>query len=206
MSQDVYRVAGSTSKKVLPRGTKCVNLEKENMEKKYVNSKDVASLGLTSGVRKMSEPAILTRQKDGRKPSIWDTYAHSGYTNGANGDIACDEYHKHKEDVHLISETGLGAYRFSISWSRLYSEYRSVKSAYYREAVRAMVVYDMTKRLSFDHIPGWLDELRVHADKNIVIMLIGNKSDVGSLGAIPTEDDQKLTEKEKLCSMETSSL
>uniref|UniRef100_A0A175YH11 Uncharacterized protein n=1 Tax=Daucus carota subsp. sativus TaxID=79200 RepID=A0A175YH11_DAUCS len=174
MSQDVYRVAGSTSKKVLPRGTKCVNLEKENMEKKYVNSKDVASLGLTSGVRKL----IL-----------------SGYTNGANGDIACDEYHKHKEDVHLISETGLGAYR-----------YRSVKSAYYREAVRAMVVYDMTKRLSFDHIPGWLDELRVHADKNIVIMLIGNKSDVGSLGAIPTEDDQKLTEKEKLCSMETSSL
>ncbi|WOH15245.1 hypothetical protein DCAR_0934782 [Daucus carota subsp. sativus] len=56
MSQDVYRVAGSTSKKVLPKGTKCVNLEKENMEKKYVNSKDVASLGLTSGVRKAPQP------------------------------------------------------------------------------------------------------------------------------------------------------
>ncbi|WOH09709.1 hypothetical protein DCAR_0729167 [Daucus carota subsp. sativus] len=115
-----------------------------------------------------------TRQKDGRKPSIWDTYAHfeclevqlilSGYTNGANGDIAC-EYHKHKEDVHLMAETGLGAYRFSISWSRLYSEYRSVTSAYYRGAVGAMVVYDMTKRQSFDRIPGWLDELKVHADK-----------------------------------------
>ncbi|XP_063937322.1 beta-glucosidase 19 isoform X2 [Daucus carota subsp. sativus] len=85
-----------------------------------------------------------------------------GYTNGANGDIAC-EYHKHKEDVHLMAETGLGAYRFSISWSRLYSE--SVTSAYYRGAVGAMVVYDMTKRQSFDRIPGWLDELKVHADK-----------------------------------------
>ena len=46
---------------------------------------------------------------------------------------------------------------------------------------------------------------RVHADKNIVIMLIGNKSDLGSLRAIPTEDDQQLAEKEKLCSVETSS-
>nr|XP_017217356.1 PREDICTED: ras-related protein RABA5d-like [Daucus carota subsp. sativus] len=88
----------------------------------------------------------------------------SGYTNGANGDIAC-EYHKHKEDVHLRAETGLGASRFSLSWSRLYSEYRSVTSAYYRGAVGAMVVYDMTKRQSFDRIPGWLDELKVHADK-----------------------------------------
>ncbi|WOH01590.1 hypothetical protein DCAR_0520974 [Daucus carota subsp. sativus] len=57
--------------------------------------------------------------EDGRTPSIWDTYAHSGYTHGANGDVACDEYHKYKEDVHLMAETGLEAYRFSISWSRL---------------------------------------------------------------------------------------
>ncbi|XP_063950645.1 beta-glucosidase 22-like isoform X2 [Daucus carota subsp. sativus] len=42
-----------------------------------------------------------------------------GYTHGANGDVACDEYHKYKEDVHLMAETGLEAYRFSISWSRL---------------------------------------------------------------------------------------
>lgn len=69
-----------------------------------------------------------------------------------------------------------------------------------------MVVYDITKRQSFDHIPGWLDELRAHADKNIVIMLIGNKSDLGSLRAVPTEDPQELAEKEKLCFMETSAL
>ncbi|KAL1804123.1 hypothetical protein ACET3Z_032770 [Daucus carota] len=86
------------------------------------------------------------------------------------------------------------------------SRYRSVTSAYYRGAVGAMVVYDITKRQSFDHIPGWLDELRAHADKNIVIMLIGNKSDLGSLRAVPTEDPQELAEKEKLCFMETSAL
>ncbi|OMO81909.1 Glycoside hydrolase, family 1 [Corchorus olitorius] len=57
--------------------------------------------------------------EDGRTPSVWDTFAHSGYTNGANGDVAVDQYHKYKEDVKLMAEMGLDAYRFSISWSRL---------------------------------------------------------------------------------------
>ncbi|ESQ32907.1 hypothetical protein EUTSA_v10004056mg [Eutrema salsugineum] len=55
--------------------------------------------------------------EDGRKPSIWDTYLHT--RNVANGDIAADGYHKYKEDVQLMVETGLDAFRFSISWSRL---------------------------------------------------------------------------------------
>ncbi|CAH1447505.1 unnamed protein product [Lactuca virosa] len=57
--------------------------------------------------------------EDGRSFSIWDAYAHSGFCDGANGDIACDGYHKYKEDIELMVETGLEAYRFSISWSRL---------------------------------------------------------------------------------------
>ncbi|EOX95068.1 Beta glucosidase 11 [Theobroma cacao] len=57
--------------------------------------------------------------EDGRAPSIWDTFAHAGYANGATGDITVDQYHKYQEDVHLMAEMGLDAYRFSISWSRL---------------------------------------------------------------------------------------
>ncbi|XP_042987666.1 hydroxyisourate hydrolase-like isoform X3 [Carya illinoinensis] len=57
--------------------------------------------------------------EDGRTPSIWDTYAHAGRAHGATGDVACDGYHKYKEDVQLMVDTGLDAYRFSISWSRL---------------------------------------------------------------------------------------
>ncbi|CAK8574754.1 unnamed protein product [Lathyrus sativus] len=59
--------------------------------------------------------------EDGRKPSIWDTFAHAG--NGGHykgdGDIACDQYHKYKDDVKLMAKMGIDAYRFSISWSRL---------------------------------------------------------------------------------------
>ncbi|CAJ1968628.1 unnamed protein product [Sphenostylis stenocarpa] len=57
--------------------------------------------------------------EDGRSRSIWDTFAHDVYVPGVNGDVACDAYHKYKEDVKLMVETGLEGYRFSISWSRL---------------------------------------------------------------------------------------
>ncbi|CAN6454180.1 unnamed protein product [Victoria cruziana] len=84
--------------------------------------------------------------------------------------------------------------------------YRAVTSAYYRGAVGAMLVYDMTKRQSFDHVARWLEELRGHADKNIVIMLIGNKCDLGSLRAVPTEDAKEFAQRENLFFMETSAL
>ncbi|GAB4829875.1 glycosyl hydrolase 1 [Ancistrocladus abbreviatus] len=57
--------------------------------------------------------------EDGRTPSIFDTFAHAGTRHFGNGDVASDEYHKYKEDVQLMVDTGLDAYRFSISWSRL---------------------------------------------------------------------------------------
>ncbi|GLJ45474.1 hypothetical protein SUGI_0957620 [Cryptomeria japonica] len=59
-------------------------------------------------------------QLDGRKPSIWDTYTHSGkMTDGSTGDVAAVQYHNYKEDVRLMFKMVLDAYRFSISWSRL---------------------------------------------------------------------------------------
>ncbi|KAK8957912.1 Ras-related protein RGP1 [Platanthera zijinensis] len=84
--------------------------------------------------------------------------------------------------------------------------YRAVTSAYYRGAVGAMLVYDMTKRQSFDHVARWLEELRCHADKNIVIMLIGNKSDLSTLRAVPTEDAKEFAQRENLFFLETSAL
>nr|AAM08543.1 Putative Ras-related protein Rab [Oryza sativa Japonica Group] len=85
-------------------------------------------------------------------------------------------------------------------------KYRAVTSAYYRGALGALLVYDITKRQSFDHIPRWLEELRGHADKNIVIMLVGNKSDLEDERAVSTEDAKEFAEKENLFFLETSAL
>ena len=59
--------------------------------------------------------------EDGRGRSIWDTYSHTpGRIHGDDtGDIACDSYHRTDEDLALLSELGLGAYRFSIAWPRV---------------------------------------------------------------------------------------
>lgn len=69
-----------------------------------------------------------------------------------------------------------------------------------------MLVYDITKRQSFDHMARWLEELRGHADKNIVIMLVGNKSDLESDRDVSTEDAKEFAQRENLCFMETSAL
>lgn len=58
---------------------------------------------------------------DGRGPSVWDTFARTaGNTfDGHTGDVACDHYHRFREDVAIMKAMGLQAYRFSISWSRI---------------------------------------------------------------------------------------
>ncbi|GAY38000.1 hypothetical protein WN944_028150 [Citrus x changshan-huyou] len=84
--------------------------------------------------------------------------------------------------------------------------YRAITSAYYRGAVGALLVYDITKRQTFDNVLRWLRELRDHADSNIVIMMAGNKSDLNHLRAVTEEDGHSLAEKEGLSFLETSAL
>ncbi|CAL9135061.1 unnamed protein product [Musa textilis] len=84
--------------------------------------------------------------------------------------------------------------------------YRAITSAYYRGAVGALLVYDVTRRATFENVSRWLRELRDHTDPNIVVMLIGNKSDLRHLVAVPTEDGKAYAERESLYFMETSAL
>ena len=59
--------------------------------------------------------------QDGRGPSIWDVFSRipGKVANGDTGDVACDHYHRYGEDVRLMRELNLRAYRFSVSWSRV---------------------------------------------------------------------------------------
>ena len=60
--------------------------------------------------------------------------------------------------------------------------------SYYRGAVGALLVYDISKHATYVNVTRWLKELRDHADSNIVIMLVGNKSDLKHLRAVPTDE------------------
>ncbi|KAI8583889.1 hypothetical protein K450DRAFT_220446 [Umbelopsis ramanniana AG] len=85
--------------------------------------------------------------------------------------------------------------------------YRAITGAYYRGAVGALLVYDITRPTSFQNVSHWLKELRDHADEKIVIMLVGNKLDLSETSrAVPTEEGGALAETQDFLFMETSAL
>ncbi|GJJ11893.1 Ras- protein Rab-11A [Clathrus columnatus] len=84
--------------------------------------------------------------------------------------------------------------------------YRAITSAYYRGAVGALLVYDIAKHATYVDVTRWLKELRDHADANIVIMLVGNKSDLKHLRAVPTDEAKSFAAENGLSFIETSAL
>jgi Ras-related protein Rab-11A len=81
-----------------------------------------------------------------------------------------------------------------------------VSCSYYRGAVGALLVYDIAKHGTYVNVTRWLKELRDHADSNIVIMLVGNKSDLKHLRAVPTEEAKVFSAENGLSFIETSAL
>ncbi|XP_010999992.1 PREDICTED: ras-related protein RABA5d-like [Populus euphratica] len=84
--------------------------------------------------------------------------------------------------------------------------FRAVTSAYYRGAVGALIVYDISRRTTFDSIGRWLDELQTHSDTTVARMLVGNKCDLENIRDVSVEEGKSLAEAEGLFFMETSAL
>lgn len=84
--------------------------------------------------------------------------------------------------------------------------YRAITSAYYRGAVGALLVFDISKHGTYENVERWLKELRDHADPNIVIMLVGNKSDLRHLRNVPTQEAMTFAMRNSLSFIETSAL
>jgi Ras-related protein Rab-11A len=82
--------------------------------------------------------------------------------------------------------------------------YRAISSAYYRGALGALLVYDITKRETFEAALRWLKELREQADAKIMVMLVGNKSDLKHLRQVDKEDAVAFAHTHGLGFIETS--
>jgi len=95
--------------------------------------------------------------EDGKGQSIWDRFSHTPgrIANGDTGDVACDHYHRWKEDVGLMKELGLHAYRFSISWPRLLPEGRGRVNRggvdFYSRLVDALLEAEITPYVTLYH-------------------------------------------------------
>ena len=108
----------------------------------------------------------------GRGPSIWDTFSHTpgAVDNDDTGDVACDHYHRWREDLDLMAELGIASYRFSVAWPRVMPDGRTVNQEgldFYRRLVDGlldrgirplMTLYhwDLPQSLDVGDAGGWL--------------------------------------------------
>lgn len=115
------------------------------------------------------------RREGKRGDSIWDIFCEKkgNIKDGSNGDVAVDQYHRYKDDVDLIANLGFGAYRFSISWPRIFpdglgKEINEDGIAYYNNLVNALLEkgiepfatlyhWDLPNNLQ-ESFGGWLNE------------------------------------------------
>ncbi|MDD5674211.1 MAG: family 1 glycosylhydrolase, partial [Chitinivibrionales bacterium] len=103
--------------------------------------------------------------EDGKGPSIWDTFCHRSGTilNADTGDIACDHYHRFREDVQLMADLGLNAYRFSLSWPRIMPDGRGAMNQagidFYKKLIDGLLEKNIEPLVTMHH---WDLPQRIH--------------------------------------------
>lgn len=82
--------------------------------------------------------------------------------------------------------------------------FRSITRSYYRGAAGALLVYDITRRETFNHLSAWLEDAKQHSNANMTIMLIGNKQDLEHRRQVSYEEGEKFAKENGLIFLETS--
>ena len=113
----------------------------------------------------------------GKGPSVWDTFSHieGKIKNGDTGDMACDHYHLWRDDIGLLKKLGVNAYRFSISWPRIFptgkeNEPNQIGLDFYSRLVDALLENQITPFITLNHwdIPQGLEDIGGWTERNIV--------------------------------------
>jgi len=112
---------------------------------------------------------------DGAGASIWHRFSHTPglVANGENGDVACDHYHRYEADIALMRELGLNAYRFSVSWSRIFPEGKGHINEkgldFYRRLVDSLRAAGIQPLITLYHwdLPAGLDDRGGWLNRNI---------------------------------------
>ena len=126
--------------------------------------------GFVWGVAAASYQVEGAAAEDGRGTSIWDTFSRTpgAVAHGHTGDVSVDQYHRYPEDVRLMRDAGIGAYRFSIAWPRIqpdgsgalnpngFDYYKRLIDELHREGIRAVAtLYHWDLPQALEDRGGW---------------------------------------------------
>ena len=115
-------------------------------------------------------------REDGKGESIWDRFAHTPgrIADGSTGDVACDQYHRYPEDIALLGELGLAAYRFSIAWPRIVPDASGTVNRagldHYERLIDALLTAGITPYPTLYHwdLPQWIQDAGGWADRAVI--------------------------------------
>lgn len=101
--------------------------------------------------------------EDGKGPGIWDALSAGHVKHGENGNVACDHYHRYKEDVAIMKSLGLKCYRFSVSWPRVMPQEGVLNEAglrFYSDLVDELLKAGIEPMVTLFHwnLPMWMQE------------------------------------------------
>lgn len=104
-------------------------------------------------------------KEDGRGESIWDRFSHTPgcVFEGDTGDVACDHYHRYEDDIQLMADLGIPAYRLSISWPRIFPErgvYNQAGIDFYRRVLETLHKHGVQPAVTLYHwdLPQYLQD------------------------------------------------
>lgn len=131
--------------------------------------------GFTWGVSTSNYQIEGAAQEEGRGAGIWDSFCRvpGNIANGDTGDIACDHYHRYAEDIALMRDMGVQAYRFSVSWPRVLPDGRGTINpaglAFYDRLIDGLLAADIEPWLCLYHwdLPQALQDLGGWANRDI---------------------------------------
>ena len=131
------------------------------------------------------------------KSNILLKYAHNKFTNEYQATIGVEFGAK-----NLTLDGKI--FRIQIWDTAGQENFRSITRAYYKNSVCALVVYDITNRISFENVQEWIDEVKSQTPKEILLVLVGNKIDLENERVVSFDEGKKLSEDNDMLFFETS--
>ena len=146
------------------------------------------------------EKVVIIGDASVGKTSIILRYVNNSFSDNIKPTIGCDHYEKEVEFGEGLK------LKLSIWDTAGQERFRGLSTSYYKKAKCVLLVFDITKKSSFDKMEYWNDEIANFADADTLVVVVGNKSDLKDKRTVPEEEIKRYVDKNKFFYLETSAL